>query len=122
MNNVDKELLMISNMDGNERIFLENVLGELEDDQQVTALQLYRAKRRDPQMILIMTILGFVGFAGVHRLMLGQIAMGIIYLLTGGICLIGTIIDLVNYRSLTLKYNQQAAAEAVATVKVMSRR
>lgn len=122
MNNVDKELLMISNMDGNERIFLENVLGELEDDQQVTALQLYRAKRRDPQMILIMTILGFVGFAGVHRLMLGQIAMGIIYLLTGGICLIGTIIDLVNYRSLALKYNQQAAAEAVATVKVMSRR
>lgn len=122
MNNVDKELLMISNMDGNERIFLENVLGELEDDQQVTALQLYRAKRRDPQMILIMTILGFVGFAGVHRLMLGQVAMGIIYLLTGGICLIGTIIDLVNYRSLALKYNQQAAAEAVATVKVMSRR
>ena len=32
--------------------------------------------------------------------------MGILYFLTGGLCLIGTIVDLVNHRSLAFEYNQ----------------
>jgi TM2 domain-containing membrane protein YozV len=41
--------------------------------------------------------------------MIGQVGMGILYLLTGGLCFIGTIIDLVNYKKLTFEFNQQAA-------------
>lgn len=120
MEAVEKEILMIPNMDGNERIFLNNVLGELDEDQKLSAVQLYRSKRKDPQIILILTLLGFIGIAGIHRFLLGQIVLGIVWFLTAGLCYIGTIIDLINYRSMTLEYNQNAAAEAVATVKVMS--
>jgi len=37
----------------------------------------------------------FFGFLGVHRFMKGDIGMGILYLLTGGLCGIGVIIDLI---------------------------
>ncbi|MBZ0243813.1 MAG: NINE protein, partial [Bacteroidales bacterium] len=56
-------------------------------------------------------LLGFVGFAGVHRFILNQIGMGILYFFTAGLCLIGTIVDLVNYQNLTFTYNRQIASE-----------
>ena len=121
MNPVEKEILLLPNMDGNERIFLHNVLGELSEDDQLTAMQMYRVKRKDPQIMLLLVLLGLVGVAGVHRFILGQIGMGLLYFVTGGLCLIGTIIDLFNYRQMTLEFNQQAAAESVATVKIMRR-
>jgi hypothetical protein len=37
--------------------------------------------------------------------------MGILYLLTGGLCLIGTIVDLINYKNLAFEYNQKVAQE-----------
>lgn len=121
MNPIDQELLSLANLDGNERIFLHNVLGELPDEQQMAALQLYKGKRKDPQLILLLALLGLAGFAGIHRFMINQIGMGIAYFLTAGFCFVGTIIDAVNYRKLALEYNQQMAAEAVATIKVMSK-
>ena len=68
----------------------------------------YRGKRRSPQEILLFTLLGFIIIAGVQRFVIGQIGMGILYLLTGGLCLIGTIVDLVNHRTLALEYNPPA--------------
>ncbi len=70
------------------------------------------------QMILILTIIGFLGFAGIHRMVLNQIGMGILYFFTGGhYASIGTIIDLVNYRSWRLEYNQKVAHEISLIVK-----
>jgi hypothetical protein len=37
----------------------------------------------------------FFGYLGVHRFMKGDVGMGILYLLTGGLCGIGVIIDLI---------------------------
>jgi TM2 domain-containing membrane protein YozV len=121
MNPIDTELLSLPNLDGNERIFLHNVLGELPEDQQMAALQLYKSKRKDPQIILLLCLLGLVVVAGVHRFLLNQVGMGIAYFLTAGFCFVGTIIDAVNYRKLTLEFNQTMAAEAVATIKVMNK-
>lgn len=121
MNPIDQALLSLPNLDGNERIFLHNVLGELPEDQQMNAVQLYKSKRKDPQMVLLTCLLGLVVVAGIHRFLLNQVGMGLAYLLTAGFCFIGTIIDAVNYQKLALEYNQQAAAEAVATIKVMNR-
>ncbi|HNX42808.1 MAG TPA: hypothetical protein PLJ84_02965 [Bacteroidales bacterium] len=45
--------------------------------------------------------------------------MGILYLLTGGLCLIGTIVDLVNHRQLALEYNVQVAHEVASMVGQM---
>ena len=50
----------------------------------------------DKNTALICCILGFVTVGGIHRFVTGHIVLGVVYLLTGGLCLIGTIVDLVN--------------------------
>jgi TM2 domain-containing membrane protein YozV len=77
----------------------------------------YRSRRREPQLILFTALLGFIVVAGVHRFLMNQIGMGILYLLTGGLCLIGTIVDLVNYQKLAFEYNRQIATEVSAMIK-----
>jgi len=42
--------------------------------------------------------------------------MGILYLLTVGICWVGTIIDLVNYQKLALEYNMKVAHGAISSI------
>ena len=37
-----------------------------------------------------------------------------------GLCLIGTIVDLVNYKKMTFTFNQQVAIETAAMVKMMA--
>jgi len=44
--------------------------------------------------------------------------MGILYLFTGGLCLIGTIIDLINHKSLANEYNRQMAFESFQLAKM----
>jgi TM2 domain-containing membrane protein YozV len=79
----------------------------------------YSGKRKDPQEILLYTLLGFIGIAGVQRLLTNQIAMGVIYFLTAGLCFIGTIVDLINHKSMALEFNQKAAFESVRMVEMM---
>ena len=44
----------------------------------------------------------------------------ILYLLTLGLCYIGTIIDLVNYRKLAFEYNQEVAARVLRAAVAMN--
>jgi len=92
-----------------EAYFLDNLLKEKSDQQVRDFLAIYRTRRRDPQMTLLTALIGFLGISGVHRFLLNQVGMGILYLLTAGLCFIGTIIDLVNYRTLTFEFNQKTA-------------
>lgn len=43
---------------------------------------------------ILLCCLGFIGFAGFHRLYVGKFLSGILYLITFGFLLLGTIIDL----------------------------
>ena len=43
--------------------------------------------------------------------------MGVLYLLTGGLCLIGNIIDMVNYKQLTARYNEQQAYAVASLIE-----
>ena len=52
------------------------------------------AKKAGKQLLIILCCIGFLGLAGIHRFASGKIISGIIWLLTGGLFLIGTIIDL----------------------------
>ena len=82
-------------------------------------VMIYRNKRKDEQTILLTCLLGIVCFAGIHRFLLGQIGMGILYLLTGGLCLIGTIVDAVNYKKLTQDFNRKMIAESVSMLDML---
>ncbi len=45
---------------------------------------------------IILCCLGFFFVGGIHKFYEGKIGMGILYLLTGGLFYIGTIVDLIN--------------------------
>jgi hypothetical protein len=45
--------------------------------------------------------------------------MGLLYLFTGGLCLIGTIVDTINHKQLCFEYNSQMARESLAMVHSM---
>jgi hypothetical protein len=46
-----------------------------------------------------------------------NIGLGILYLLTAGLCFIGTIVDLVNYQNITFEYNRQIADEIMLMMR-----
>jgi TM2 domain-containing membrane protein YozV len=85
---------------------------DLNDAQLETFAGIYRGKRQSPDTILLTALAGFLGIAGIHRFLMNQIGMGILYLLTSGLCFIGTIVDLVNYQRLTLEFNEGQALDA----------
>lgn len=78
---------------------------------------MYRARRKDPQTVLLLTLLGFIGIAGVQRFIVDQVGMGLIYLFTAGICWIGTIIDLVTHKKIAFEYNQKQAMQIITMTR-----
>ncbi len=101
---------------GHELFMLNDIFKSFNDDQARDFSFIYRSRRKDPSIILLTTLLGFVWVAGVHRLITDQIGLGILYLLTFGFCFIGTIVDLINYQNLAFEYNRRIAYEVSAIV------
>src|SRR5699024_11005320 len=95
----------LPHLEGDEAAYVAKIVEPMDEEQARRFARVYNARRKDPQTILLTALVGFLGFAGVHRFILGHIGMGILYILTAGLCFIGTIIDLVNYKSLTFDYN-----------------
>lgn len=109
---MDKNLLLsLPGIESEEMLFIQEAIKDLSEESQRNFLLLYQGRRKDPQIILICCIVGFVGLAGVQRFILGQIGMGILYFFTAGLCFVGTILDLLNYKKLTLEFNQSQIIE-----------
>ena len=106
-------------LQGREMMFVQGLTKDYSEAQLMNFANVYRSRRRDPQIILLTTLLGFVAVAGVQRFLINQIGMGILYLFTGGLCFIGTIIDLINYQDLAMEYNMRMANEAAMLIKGM---
>ena len=101
---------------GDEALYLNKLFSEMSEEKIAKFANVYRARRKDPQTIMILCLLGFFIVAGVHRYVLNQVGMGILYTLTGGLCLIGTIVDLVNYKDMTFQYNRGVAQEITSMI------
>lgn len=97
--------------------YLHPLTAEFSDNEFRDFMAIYAGKRKKAQDILLFTLLGFIGIAGIQRFVLGHIAMGVIYFLTIGFCYIGTIVDLINHKSLTEEFNQRAAQETAILVR-----
>ena len=69
-------------------VFLKQKLMELDENKFVLASSV---EFKDPTTILIISLL--LGSLGIDRFMLGETGMGVLKLLTGGLCGILTIID-----------------------------
>ncbi|MEX0770303.1 MAG: TM2 domain-containing protein [Balneolaceae bacterium] len=98
-------------LEGEEALYIQRILESMDDDTAKTFSNIYRARRKDPMTILILAIIGFFGVAGIHRIFIGHPGMGILYLLTAGLCFIGTIVDVINYKNLTFENNRETALE-----------
>jgi TM2 domain-containing membrane protein YozV len=96
---------------GEEQVYIGRMIEPLSDDDAQQFANVYRVRRKDPQTILLLTLVGFLGIAGVQRFIVDQIGMGILYLLTGGLCMIGTIVDLINYKRIAMEYNMMQAQQ-----------
>jgi TM2 domain-containing membrane protein YozV len=109
---------LIPALEGEELVYLQAITKDLTPDQLNMFIAVYNGKRRKTDQILLGCVLGFVLVAGVQRFMLGQMGMGLLYLFTGGLCFIGTIMDTVNHKRLTFEYNQQMARESMAMISI----
>ena len=110
-------IMLIPSVEQDELAYLQAFTANLPEDKWHLFISLYNNKRKKTETILICCLLGFVGAAGIQRFVLGQVGMGILFFFTGGLCFIGTIVDIINHKALTFEYNQQMAMESMAMVK-----
>lgn len=106
----------IPEAEGDEALYLSKLLESMSPERRQEFSTIYRARRKDPQLILISCLLGLIGIAGIHRFLLNQVGMGILYIFTSGLCFIGTIVDLINYKDLAFRYNRKVAREIKALI------
>ena len=102
---------------GDEQMFISRLFADMDDQTAAQFSNIYRIRRKDPQTILLLTLVGFLGVAGIQRFFVDQIGMGILYILTGGLCLIGTIVDVINYKRIAFEFNQVQAQQIWAMLK-----
>lgn len=109
---------MLPGIEYEERILIENAIKDFSEEDKRKFLMIYQGRRQDSMNILIFILLGLIGVGGIHRFIIGDIALGILYFLTLGLCYIGTIVDLVNYKNITLNYNRQKIAEVSNMMRI----
>ncbi len=108
---------LLPELEGDEMVYIQGLVKDYSEQSLQQFALVYRTRRRDPQTILLTTLIGFLGVAGVQRFITNQIGMGLLFLFTGGLCVIGTIVDLVNHRKLAFDYNQQQANQIAVMMK-----
>ena len=114
----DPNFMTLPGISPQEYSYLQSATQGFNEQQLRTFLMVYAGKRKNPSDILLFTLLGFLGFAGIQRFVVGQIGMGILYILTCGLCFIGTIIDLINHKQITFEHNQRMVFESMQMVKM----
>jgi len=90
----------------------------LNENQNKYFFMVYAGKRKSPQDMLIFCIIGTFLLPGLQRFIVGQVGMGILFLFTGGLCLVGSIVDLVNHKTLSFEYNKKVAYESFQIAKM----
>jgi TM2 domain-containing membrane protein YozV len=107
-----------SGMTMDEYSFLHHASAGLNQNQMQTFMLVYNSRRKNPNDILLATLLGFLGLAGVQRFMTKQYMLGVLYLVTGGFFGIATLVDLLTYKTIANDYNRHLAYECYHIAKV----
>ena len=113
-------LRYLPNIEGQEMLYIQNIAINLKSEQLIDFAMVYNSRRRDPQTVLLTSLVCFVGIAGVQRLYLGHMGMGFLYLFTFGLCGLGSLYDLFTYKSLAFERNMQIANEVMMQFGVSS--
>ncbi|MDX1429109.1 MAG: TM2 domain-containing protein [Rhodothermales bacterium] len=116
---VKRTLEIMPEIEDEELLHVSSLLKSMTEDQAKQFALVYKKRRKDPGVALILAAVGFLGFNGIHRLYLDQIGMGVLYLFTFGLCLIGTIVDMFNHQSLALEYNKRRADDVAVMIRTL---
>jgi len=95
-----------------ELAFLPQATANLDDEQKKRFFYIYRDKRKSPQDMLLFILIGFLGVAGVHKFVMGETVMGVLYLFTWGFCGVCTLDDAIKHKKIALEYNKKMAYES----------
>ncbi|RDC65809.1 NINE protein [Adhaeribacter pallidiroseus] len=96
-------------LEADEMAFVQGFFQNFNEQQAQQFTDIYRLRRKRPEIILFTSLLGFIGFAGIQRFVVGDIGLGILYFFTAGLCFIGTIVDVINYRRIAFNANVKEA-------------
>ncbi len=113
-------LQLMPTLESDEMVFVQGLVKDMPENQLQQFASVYNSRRKDPQTILLTTLIGFIGIAGVQRFLTGQMGMGLLYLFTCGLCFIGTIVDLVTYKKIAFQANTSTAQQVIVMVKASS--
>lgn len=114
-------LMMLPDLQPDELILIQNFTKDMSESQMQQFYTFLRTKRKEKKDLMILTIIGFFGVAGIQRFVVGETGMGILYLVTIGFCGIGTIIDLVNVDKMLSRFNQKQVMETANMVRMMTK-
>jgi len=120
MNTYQNSYTAFQGMTMDEYSFLHHASAGLTQNQMTTFMAVYNSRRKNPTDILVATLFGFLGLAGVQRFMTNQILLGVLFLLTGGFLGIGTLIDAFSYKSIANDYNRHLAYDCYQIAKMNS--
>lgn len=110
-------LRYLPELEGDEQFQVARLMSDLSDNEVAEFAHAFRARRKDPNTVLLLTLVGLLGFAGIQRFYLGHIGMGLLYFFTGGLCVIGTIIDALNHKRLSAEFNVKQAQEVISYMR-----
>ncbi|WP_263784503.1 NINE protein [Salinibacter grassmerensis] len=116
---MSKVLRHLPELEGDEQVEVARLLNDMSDAQAEHFARIYRSRRRDPSHLLILAAVGFIGAAGLQRFYAEEFALGLVYFFTGGLCVIGTIYDVIKYQDLAFRYNRDVALEVAETVRTV---
>ncbi|RZK49066.1 MAG: TM2 domain-containing protein [Pedobacter sp.] len=114
----DQQLMALPGITPQEYSNIKSAVNGLNEQQVRAFLMIYSGKRKSPSDMLLFSLLGLFLVPGLQRFIVGQIGMGILYLLTIGLCFIGSIIDLVNHKDLAFEYNNRMMFESLQMVRL----
>lgn len=108
-----KVLEYLPELEGDEAQYINQLMDQMPEEKVGIFARIYKARRRDPVLMLILALIGLFGVAGIHRFFAGQIGMGLLYVFTAGLCFIGTVVDMINYKNFAFEYNRKIAMDII---------
>jgi len=89
--------------------YLYDKIKALPKDKRDMFLMQYNQRRKSEGTAMILTAIGCLGIGGLGRFYLGSNLLGIVYILTAGVCFLGTAYDLVKMKDLVNEANGKIA-------------
>lgn len=99
-------------------IELAEMQKDMTDQQKLQFSSQYNSSKKDPTIAIILAVV--LGTLGVDRFYVGDIGLGVLKLLTGGVCGIMWLIDIFLISGRAHDVNREKAQEVAQAVKISS--